>query len=170
MEGSGLWALGPDERNAAIHEQVRGMALEDVRGESARVFEELIEQLRLLPDEAYARCGAVREHAAGLGAVGADRGQHHLALPRPYGGDQATAGGEWPLSGAAQALGSTTGTTAVTDSRVVWEGVCARFPGRPCGDLKKQLTEGGNIGPFKAAESRILLHSQDHHRWTVRAA
>ena len=53
MEGSGLWALGPDERNAAIHEQARDVPLEVVRAESARVFEELIEQLRLLPDEAY---------------------------------------------------------------------------------------------------------------------
>ena len=36
MEGSGLWALGPDERNAAIHStQARGMTLEDVRAESA---------------------------------------------------------------------------------------------------------------------------------------
>ena len=53
MDGSGLWALGPAERNAAIHEQARDVPLEDVRAESARVFEELIEQLRLLPDEAY---------------------------------------------------------------------------------------------------------------------
>ncbi len=53
MEGSGLWALGPDERNAAIHEQARDVPLEQVRAESARVFEALIEQLRLLPDEAY---------------------------------------------------------------------------------------------------------------------
>ena len=54
MEGSGLWALGPDERNAAIHEQARDVPLEEVRAESARVFEELIEQLRLLPCEVYA--------------------------------------------------------------------------------------------------------------------
>ena len=53
MEGSGLWALGPDERNAAIHEQARGMSLEGVRAESARVFAALIRQLELLPEEAY---------------------------------------------------------------------------------------------------------------------
>lgn len=53
MEGSGLWALGTDERNTAIYEQARDVPLEDVRAESARVFEELIEQLRLLPCEAY---------------------------------------------------------------------------------------------------------------------
>ena len=54
MEGSGLWALGPDERNAAIHEQARGMSLEGVRAESARVFSALMEQLELLPEGAYA--------------------------------------------------------------------------------------------------------------------
>ena len=53
MDGSDLWALGPDERNAAIHREVRGMSLEDVRAESAGVFAALMEQLRLLPDEAY---------------------------------------------------------------------------------------------------------------------
>ena len=53
MDMSGLWALGPDERNAAIYEQARGMSLEDVRAESARVFDALIQQLELLPEEAY---------------------------------------------------------------------------------------------------------------------
>ena len=53
MDVSGLWALGPDERNAAIHQEVRGMTLEDVRAESARVYAALIEQLHLLPGEAY---------------------------------------------------------------------------------------------------------------------
>ena len=52
MDVSGLWALGPDERNAAIHE-ASGMSLEDVRAESARVFTALMEQLELLPEEAY---------------------------------------------------------------------------------------------------------------------
>ena len=53
MVVSGLWALGPDERNAAIHDEARGMSLEDVRDESARVFVALMEQLELLPEEAY---------------------------------------------------------------------------------------------------------------------
>ena len=53
LDGSGLWALGPDERNAAIHEQARGMSLEDVRAESTSVFAALIEQLELLPTDAY---------------------------------------------------------------------------------------------------------------------
>ena len=53
MDVSGLWALGPDERNAAIHDEARGMSLEDVRDESARVFVALMEQLELLPEEAY---------------------------------------------------------------------------------------------------------------------
>ncbi len=54
MDISGLWALGPDERNVAIHEEARAMSLEDVREESARVFAALIRQLELLPEEAYA--------------------------------------------------------------------------------------------------------------------
>ncbi len=53
MDVTGLWALGPDERNAAIFDQVRGMSLEDVRAESARVYAALTEQLELLPEEAY---------------------------------------------------------------------------------------------------------------------
>ena len=53
MEVSGLWALGPDERNAAIHKQARTMSLEDVRADSARVFSALMEQLEALPEEAY---------------------------------------------------------------------------------------------------------------------
>ena len=53
MDVAGLWALGPDERNAAIYDEARGMSLEDVRAESARVFEALIQQLELLPEEAY---------------------------------------------------------------------------------------------------------------------
>ena len=53
MEGSGLWALGPDERNAAIFDEARGMTLEDVRAESAGVLAALIQQLELLPEEAY---------------------------------------------------------------------------------------------------------------------
>ena len=63
MDVSGLWALGPDERNAAIHEQARGMSLESVRAESARVFSALIGQLELLPEEAYHGRGAVHGHA-----------------------------------------------------------------------------------------------------------
>ena len=53
MDVSGLWALGPDERNAAIFHEASGMSLEDVRAESARVFTALMEQLELLPEEAY---------------------------------------------------------------------------------------------------------------------
>ncbi len=53
MDVSGLWALGPDERNAAIFDEARGMSIEDVRAESARMFADLIEQLDLLPEEAY---------------------------------------------------------------------------------------------------------------------
>ena len=54
MDVSGLWALDPDERNAAIFDEARGMSIEDVRAESAKVFSALIQQLELLPEEAYA--------------------------------------------------------------------------------------------------------------------
>ena len=81
MDVTGLWALGPDERNAAIFDQVRSMTLEDVRAESARVYAALIEQLELLPDEAYSNAARFAGHAERLGAVGAHRWQHHLALP-----------------------------------------------------------------------------------------
>lgn len=53
MDGADLWAVGPDERNAAIHREVRGMSLEDARAESAGVYAALMEQLELLPEEAY---------------------------------------------------------------------------------------------------------------------
>ncbi len=53
MDVTGLWALGPDERNAAIFEQVRGMSLEDVRAESVGVYAALIEQLEQLPEQVY---------------------------------------------------------------------------------------------------------------------
>ena len=53
MDVSGLWALGPDERNAAIFEQVRGMSMEDVRAESVRVYAALVEQLEQLPEQGY---------------------------------------------------------------------------------------------------------------------
>ncbi len=54
MTSSGLWAVGADERNAAIYEESRGMSPEDARAESSRVFRELVEQLELLPDAGYA--------------------------------------------------------------------------------------------------------------------
>ena len=54
MDVSGLWALGPDDRNAAIFDEAKGMSLEDVRAESARVFAALIDQLDQLPEDAYA--------------------------------------------------------------------------------------------------------------------
>ena len=53
MDGSGLWALGTDERNAAIFHEASGMSLEDVRAESERVFTALMEELEALPEEAY---------------------------------------------------------------------------------------------------------------------
>ena len=41
-----------EERNTAVHEEVRGMSLDEVRTE-AWVFPALVEQLEMLPDEAY---------------------------------------------------------------------------------------------------------------------
>ena len=52
LVGSDLWALPLDERNAAVHGEVSGMSLEEVRAEAACVFPTLVEQLELLPEEA----------------------------------------------------------------------------------------------------------------------
>ena len=70
MDGSDLWALGPDERNAAIFAEARGMSLEDVRAESAGVFAALIKQLEALPEEAYSDASPVHEHARRTGCRG----------------------------------------------------------------------------------------------------
>ena len=53
LVGSDLWSLPLDERNAGVHEETKNMTLDEVRAESARVFPELLEQLELLPSEAY---------------------------------------------------------------------------------------------------------------------
>ena len=52
LSGSDWWALPLDERNDAVHGEVRDMSLEEVRAEASRVFPELVEQLELLPEEA----------------------------------------------------------------------------------------------------------------------
>ena len=57
LVGSDLWELPLDERNAAIHDELKEMTLDEVRVESDRVFTELIEQLELLPEEAYGDTG-----------------------------------------------------------------------------------------------------------------
>ncbi len=51
--GSDLWALPVDERNAGVHEEIEDLTLQEVRAEADRVFPELMEQLELLPEEAY---------------------------------------------------------------------------------------------------------------------
>lgn len=51
LAGSDLWALPPDERNAAIFEQNRDRTLEDVRADSRRVFEALLQAVESLADE-----------------------------------------------------------------------------------------------------------------------
>ena len=58
LVGSDLWELPMDERNAAIHDELKEMTLDEVREEADRVFTELIKQLDLLPEEAYgdSRC------------------------------------------------------------------------------------------------------------------
>ena len=53
LVGSDLWALPLDERNAGVYEETKSMTLEEVRAESARVFPELVEQLKALPEDAY---------------------------------------------------------------------------------------------------------------------
>ena len=52
LAGSDWWALPLEERNAAVHGEVSGMSLEEVRAEVACVFPALVEQLELLPEEA----------------------------------------------------------------------------------------------------------------------
>ena len=46
-----------DERNAAVHDELKGMTLDEVHEEADRVFTELIKQLDLLPEEAYGDSG-----------------------------------------------------------------------------------------------------------------
>ncbi len=52
LSGSDWWALPLEERNSAVHGEVSGMSLEEVRTEVAWVFPALVEQLELLPEEA----------------------------------------------------------------------------------------------------------------------
>ena len=52
LVGSDWWALPLDDRNDAVHGEVSGMSLDEVRSEAARVFPALVEQLELLPEEA----------------------------------------------------------------------------------------------------------------------
>ena len=52
LVGSDFWALPLDDRNDAVHGEVSGMSLDEVRSEAARVFPALVEQLELLPEEA----------------------------------------------------------------------------------------------------------------------
>ena len=52
LVGSDWWALPLEDRNTAVHDEIMGMSLEEVRAEVAWVFPALIEQLELLPQEA----------------------------------------------------------------------------------------------------------------------
>ena len=52
LAGSDWWALPLEERNTAVHGEVSGMSLEEVRTEVAWVFPALVEQLELLPEQA----------------------------------------------------------------------------------------------------------------------
>ena len=52
LVGSDWWALPLDERNAAVHGEVSGMSLEEVRSEVAWVFPALVQQLEMLPEGA----------------------------------------------------------------------------------------------------------------------
>jgi len=51
LEGSDLWLLPCDERNAEIHRRNAGRTVADVRAESAALRGELLEQLATLRDE-----------------------------------------------------------------------------------------------------------------------
>ena len=53
LAGSNLWELPVHERNAAVHDEIKSLTLQEVRAWADRIFPELIEQLELLPEEAY---------------------------------------------------------------------------------------------------------------------
>lgn len=57
LVGSDLWELPLNERNAAVHDELKEMTLDEVRQEADCVFTALIEQLYLLPEEAYGDSG-----------------------------------------------------------------------------------------------------------------
>ena len=54
LVGSDLWHLPLDERNAAVHEEIRDKSIATVRAESKTIFAALLEQLESLPEDAYA--------------------------------------------------------------------------------------------------------------------
>ena len=54
LGGSDAWALPIHERNAAVHQEIKDFTPQEVRGCADRTYLELIEQLELLPEEAYA--------------------------------------------------------------------------------------------------------------------
>ncbi|MDE0217732.1 MAG: maleylpyruvate isomerase N-terminal domain-containing protein [Spirochaetaceae bacterium] len=51
LPGSNLWALPVHERNAAVHEEINDLTLQEVRAWDDRTFAALIDQLELLPEE-----------------------------------------------------------------------------------------------------------------------
>ncbi len=53
LAGSDLWELPLDERNAAIHDEIKDMTLAEIRSKGDLVFTALMEQLELLPEEGY---------------------------------------------------------------------------------------------------------------------
>jgi hypothetical protein len=53
LAGSPLWNLEQDQRNAALHEQLRDLPLDQVLANAQRVHQELVEALRDLPAEHY---------------------------------------------------------------------------------------------------------------------
>ena len=53
LAGSNLWAHPVHERNAAVHEEIKDLSLQEVRAWDDRTFPALIEQLERLPEEAY---------------------------------------------------------------------------------------------------------------------
>ena len=57
LVGSDLWELPLDERNAAVQDELKEVTLDEVREEADRVFRALLEQLEMLPEEAYGDSG-----------------------------------------------------------------------------------------------------------------
>lgn len=64
LAGSDLWALPPDERNAAIHQLNRQRSLQDIRQEAVETFQQLLRELENLDEAALYDPGLFRDMPA----------------------------------------------------------------------------------------------------------
>ena len=64
LVGSDLWELPLDERNAAVHDELKKMTLDEVREEADRVFTALTRTAGTAARRGLQRLGMFRTHAA----------------------------------------------------------------------------------------------------------